>query len=92
LASAIVATATPSPLPAGVEENETLRAESFKVLGGGEHANSMEHDRKACLDFAATYGLEAPPSFAFSKIRATTGGRAGRGLVRIRPVRGCVGN
>ena len=50
-----------------VEENETLRAESFKVLGGGEHANSMEHDRKACLDFAATYGLEAPPSFAFSK-------------------------
>lgn len=50
----------------GVEENETLRAEGFKVLGGGAHANCMEHDRKACLDFAATYGLLAPPSFDFS--------------------------
>lgn len=50
-----------------VEENETLRKEGFKVLGGGAHADAMEHDRKACLDFAATYGLEAPPSFPFSQ-------------------------
>src|SRR5919107_3944807 len=43
-----------------VEQNETLRAEGFKVVGGGRHADTMEHDRAACLDFAATYGLEAP--------------------------------
>jgi phosphoribosylamine-glycine ligase len=49
-----------------VEENETLRAEGFKVLCGGRHADTMEHDRQACLEFAATYGLEAPPSFPFS--------------------------
>ena len=47
------------------EENETLRAEQFKVLGGGAHCDSMEHDRNACLEFAATYGLDAPASFPF---------------------------
>lgn len=51
-----------------VSENETLREEGFKVLGGGKHADCMEHDRKSCLDFAATYGLAAPQSFAFSQI------------------------
>jgi phosphoribosylamine-glycine ligase len=51
-----------------VEENETLRAEGFKVLCGGRHANTMEHDRQACLEFAATYGLESPASFPFSVI------------------------
>jgi phosphoribosylamine-glycine ligase len=50
-----------------VEENETLRSEGFKVFGGGEHANCMEHDRNGCLEFAATYGLEAPPSFPFDR-------------------------
>lgn len=49
-----------------VEENETLRAEGFKVVGGGRHADTMEHDRAACLEFASTYGLDAPPSHAFS--------------------------
>lgn len=48
-----------------VEENEQLRAEHFRVFGGGEFANSMEHDRKASLEFASTYGLEPPPSFGF---------------------------
>ena len=48
-----------------VEENETLRAEGFRVLGGGRHAYTMEHDRKACLEFAAHYGLDAPPSERF---------------------------
>lgn len=48
-----------------IEENEQLRAEGFKVVTGGRHANTMEHDRSACLEFAATYGLEAPPSFPF---------------------------
>src|SRR5690349_266640 len=38
-----------------VEENETLRAEGFKVLGGGRYADTMEHDRQACLDHAAVY-------------------------------------
>lgn len=49
-----------------VEHNETLRDEGYKVLGGGRHCDSMEHDRNACLEFASTYGLEAPPSFPFS--------------------------
>lgn len=48
-----------------VEENETLRREEFKVLGGGEYAYRMEHDRTACLDHAAIYGLVAPPSSRF---------------------------
>jgi phosphoribosylamine-glycine ligase len=49
-----------------VEENELLRAEGFRVLGGGRHANTMEHDRAACLEFAAAYGLDSPPSSLFS--------------------------
>jgi phosphoribosylamine-glycine ligase len=49
-----------------VQINETLREEGFKVLGGGRHCDSMEHDRNACLEFASTYGLEAPPSFPFT--------------------------
>jgi phosphoribosylamine-glycine ligase len=48
-----------------VDENETLRTEGFRVLGGGRHAFTMEHDRKACLEFAAHYGLNAPPSERF---------------------------
>ena len=32
------------------------------------HAHTMEHDRHACLEFAATYGLEAPASFPFTDI------------------------
>lgn len=49
-----------------VDQNEQLRRDGFKVFGGGEFANCMEHDRQACLDFASTYGLEAPASFKFS--------------------------
>jgi len=48
-----------------VEENELLRGEGFRVLGGGKHAYTMEHDRKACLEFASQYGLDAPPSERF---------------------------
>jgi phosphoribosylamine-glycine ligase len=48
-----------------VAENETLRQEGFKVLGGGKYADTMEHDRQACLESAAVYGLQAPPSFRF---------------------------
>src|SRR3954453_3733606 len=48
-----------------VEQNETLRAEGFKVLGGGGYADTMEHDRNACLEHAAVYGLLAPPSHRF---------------------------
>jgi len=48
-----------------VEENETLRAEGFRVLGGGRFPYTMEHDRKACLEFAQRYGLDAPPSERF---------------------------
>jgi phosphoribosylamine-glycine ligase len=48
-----------------VKQNETLRAEGFKVLGGGEYAWRMEHDRAACLEHTAVYGLLAPPSVRF---------------------------
>jgi hypothetical protein len=50
-----------------VDENETLRAEGFRVLGGGRHAYTVEHDRKACLDFVGRHGLEAPPSLDFER-------------------------
>src|SRR5579859_2123983 len=52
-----------------VNQNERLRREGFKVFGGGEFANCMEHDRQACLHFASTYGLEAPPSFKFAETK-----------------------
>lgn len=48
-----------------VAENELLRREGFKVLGGGRYADTMEHDRDACLAFVARYGLMPPPSFGF---------------------------
>ena len=48
-----------------VEENETLRSEGFKVLGGGQFPYRMEHDRAACLEHTAVYGLLAPPSARF---------------------------
>jgi phosphoribosylamine-glycine ligase len=48
-----------------VEENELLRREGFKVFGGGKYADTMEHDRDACLGFVSRYGLQPPPSFAF---------------------------
>ena len=49
-----------------VAENECLRAEGFKVFGGGRYADTMEHDRDACLDFVGRYGLQSPPSTAFA--------------------------
>ncbi len=52
-----------------VEENETLRRENFKVLGGGRFAESMEHDRERCLEFTTKYGLQPPPSHAFNDPR-----------------------
>jgi phosphoribosylamine-glycine ligase len=48
-----------------VDENELLRGEGFKVFGGGRYADTMEHDRDACLEFVKRYGLCPPPSFAF---------------------------
>ena len=48
-----------------VEENERLRAEGFRVLGGGRYADAMEHDRAACLDFVSRHGLAVPPSHPF---------------------------
>lgn len=49
-----------------VEANELLRAEGFRVLGGGRYPDMMEHDRDACLSFVQEYGLVAPPSHAFT--------------------------
>ncbi len=48
-----------------VDENELLRAEGFKVFGGGAHANTMEHDRAKCLALVEAQGLKAPPSTRF---------------------------
>lgn len=48
-----------------VDENELLRREGFHVFGGGRYADTMEHDRDACLEFVAKYGVTPPPSFAF---------------------------
>ena len=48
-----------------VDENELLRREGYKVFLGGGYADSMEHDRDACLAFVDRYGLKPPPSFAF---------------------------
>ena len=45
-----------------VGENEQLRCEGYRVFGGGKYADTMEHDRAACLEFVARYGLEPPPS------------------------------
>ncbi|HEX4682192.1 MAG TPA: hypothetical protein VH277_05755 [Gemmatimonadaceae bacterium] len=53
-----------------VPENELLRSEGFKVLGGGKYADTMEHDRDACLSFVEKYGLQPPPSFSFDEPRA----------------------
>ena len=47
------------------DQNECLRREGFRVLGGGTWADTMEHDRDACLSFVAKYGLQPPPSFPF---------------------------
>jgi phosphoribosylamine-glycine ligase len=53
-----------------VEENELLRKEGFKVLGGGQFANTMEHDREKCVEFVSKYGLESPSSVAFTDTEA----------------------
>lgn len=49
-----------------VAENERLRAEGFKVFGGGSYPDTMEHDRDACLALVGAHGLVPPPSFAFT--------------------------
>lgn len=49
-----------------VPENELLRKEGFKILGGGEFCETMEHDREACAEFAEKYGLQSPPTFPFT--------------------------
>ena len=51
-----------------VAENEVLRAEGFRVFAGGKYADSMEHDRQACVELVGRYGLRPPPSFAFETV------------------------
>lgn len=52
-----------------VDQNETLRAEGFRVFGGGRYSDRMEHDRDACLALVGRYGLLPPPSHAFTAAR-----------------------
>jgi phosphoribosylamine-glycine ligase len=54
----------------GVEANELLRSEGFRVFGGGRYPDTMEHDRAACLEFVARYGLQPPHFEAFSDLNA----------------------
>lgn len=49
-----------------VDANELLRAEGFRVFGGGRYPDRMEHDRDACLAFVGAHGLQPPPSRAFT--------------------------
>ena len=49
-----------------VDQNELLRSEGYNVFGGGRYADTMEHDREACLALVGRYGLQPPPSFAFT--------------------------
>lgn len=49
-----------------VEENETLRAEGYKVFAGGRYPNTMEHDRDACLALVERFGIHPPPSHPFA--------------------------
>jgi phosphoribosylamine-glycine ligase len=49
------------------EENEVLRAEGFRVYGGGRFCNAMEHDRAECLRFVGEHGLASPPSHRFER-------------------------
>jgi phosphoribosylamine-glycine ligase len=49
-----------------VEANELLRSEGFRVFLGGRYADTMEHDRDACLKLVGAYGLQPPPSFPFA--------------------------
>lgn len=51
-----------------LDENTLLRNDGFRVFGGGAHADCMEHDRAACLEFAGKYGLQAPPSHPFTSV------------------------
>ena len=52
------------------DENELLRAEGYRVFGGGRYADRMEHDRDACLRFVERYGLHPPPSHSFDDAAA----------------------
>jgi phosphoribosylamine-glycine ligase len=51
-----------------VAENELLRREGFKVLGGGVFADRMEHDREAGIEFVSRYGIASPESEAFTDV------------------------
>ncbi|MDB4888224.1 MAG: hypothetical protein JWL61_79 [Gemmatimonadetes bacterium] len=49
-----------------VDANELLRSEGFRVFLGGRYADTMEHDRDACLTLVGAYGLQPPLSRPFS--------------------------
>jgi hypothetical protein len=51
-----------------VDANELLRAEGFRVFGGGRYSDSMEHDRQACVELVEQHGLVPPPSHPFDDV------------------------
>lgn len=53
-----------------VDANERLRGEGYRVFGGGRYADTMEHDREACLSLVGAHGLRPPPSHGFADAAA----------------------
>src|SRR5579862_907573 len=53
-----------------VQQNEILRAEGFRVFGGGLFPDLMEHDRGFAIRYCAGYGLQAPESRQFKSTAA----------------------
>lgn len=50
------------------KEGETLKKEGFKVWGGSELANKLEHDRQFGMDISKKAGVPSPPEFEFKTL------------------------
>lgn len=49
---------------------EMLRREGYKVLGGDEFSDKMEHDRQFAIDIIHKAGIDTPATFEFSDKQA----------------------
>lgn len=47
---------------------KTLNEEGFKILGGQEISEKLEHDRDFASDFMEHYGIKSPPTYEFKSI------------------------
>lgn len=46
----------------------TLNQEGFKVLGGQEISDKLEHDRDFASNFMEKYGIKSPPTYEFKSV------------------------